>query len=407
MISKALEIRIELIVLTQLITFLCIGLIGAFLAPLLYSFLKKITQAPLYAFIITLAICLGTPLYKYSAMYYGHVLVALFLFVVFFLWFNMKDKEPINPVKVLISGYFLGFAIITEYPTAIIAFLLGLYILYVLWEKKHLFDKKIYIHLMLGVLPPLIIALAYNYAVFHDPFKTGYSYEIVDQFLVGQSTGMMGIGMPNLSVLFYMTLHPTMGIFWQSPFLLFAFIGWFQMWKNRQYRAEALLSLGIILIYSLMMSGYYIWWGGAATTPRNLLPIFPFFCIPLAFITKKWEKWILLIFVLVSIAQIFVLTGGQEGELIKKVYEMLPSTSIKTMFQRPTILYHVYLPEFLKQNMGENRGHQFLHLQGFASLIPLAVIEAALLALFLKIALTPKQPSAQPISEGMPNANDR
>ena len=402
--ARGLHIDISTQVFKDLTTFLAISLICALLGPFLYSFLKKITGSPRYALAIAIAICLGTPFYKYSTVYYGHALVGLFLFTSFLLWFNIKDEGQINPRKVLISGYLLGYAIITEYPTAIIVLLLGLYILYILWTKKHLFDIKIYGLLMMGALPPLMIALAYNNAVFHDPFKTGYSYEVVHQFVQGQSNGIMGIGMPNVNVLFSMTLHPTMGIFWQSPFLLFAFVGWFHMWKNKQYRAEAILSFSIILIYALIMSGYYTWWGGISTTPRSLVPLFPFFCIPLAFIVKKWKKWTFVILALISIAQMLILTGGQ-GQIIA-IIKMMPKTSISTMFTQPSILYNGYLPEFLKGNLGENRAHQFLNLQGFPSLIPLAVIEAALLALFLKITSTPNPPSAQPISEGMPNAND-
>lgn len=396
-IARVLGISISTKIFKELITFLAISLICALLGPFLYSFLKKITDSPRYSLAITIAICLGTPLYQYSTVYYGHALVGLFLFTVLLLWFNIKDEAQISPIKVLISGYLLGYAIITEYQTAIIALLLGLYILYILWTKKRLFDIKIYGLLMMGTLPPLMIALAYNYAVFHDPFKTGYSYEVIHQFVQGQSTGVMGIGIPNLNVLFDMTLHPTMGIFWQSPFLLFAFVGWFQMWKNKQYRAEAILSLSIILIYSLMMSGYYLWWGGSTTTPRNLVPIFPFFCIPFAFIVKKWGKWTVFIFALISIAQTLILTGG-EGQIMA-IIKTMPSTSISTMFTQPSILYNAYLPEFLKGNLGANRADQFLHLGGFVSLLPLAVIEATLLVLFLKITSTRKNTTTLSISE--------
>ncbi len=399
-IAQAQGHSISMKVFKELTTFLAISLICALLGPFLYSFLKKITGSYRYSLVIAIAICLGTPLYQYSTVYYGHALVGLFLFTVLLLWFNIKDEVQINPIKVLISGYLLGYAIITEYPTAIIALLLGLYILYILWTKRHLFDIKIYSLLLIGVLPPLLIALTYNYAVFHDPFKTGYSYEVIHQFREGQSVGIMGIGIPNLTVLFDMTLHPTMGIFWQSPFLLFAFMGWFQMWKNKQYRAEAILSFSIVLIYSLIMSGYYIWWGGIATTPRNLIPIFPFFCVPFAFIVKKWQKWVVLAFALISIAQTLILTGGQ-GRIIA-ILEKMPDTSISTMFRQPSILYNGYLPEFLQGNLGENRAHEFLHLWGFAGLIPLAIIEAALLVLFLKIT---SNTQAIPI-EGMPNVNN-
>ncbi len=383
-ISNMLKIKIRTMVFTEMLTFLAIGVVCALIAPFFYSFLKKITNSPRYAFILTIAMCLGTALYKYSTTYYGHVLAGLFLFVAFFIWFNIKNEEQITPLKVLISGYLLGYAIITEYPTLIIAFGIGLYILYILWKKKRLFDLKTYIYLLIGVLPLASIVMAYNFAVFHHPFKTGYSYELIPQFLNGQHGGIMGIGLPNLSVLFYMTLHPSMGIFWQSPFLLLSFIGWFRMWKEGQYRAEAILSFGVILVYFLMMSGYYIWWGGVAFTPRNLIPVFPFFCVPLAFIRKKWEVITLVILVLVALGQIFIVTAAN-SKGIETVLYLMPKLSISTTFQQPTMIYNVYLPNFLKQNMTINRGQEFFHLSGFLSLLPLVIVETGLVTIFLKL----------------------
>ena len=382
--SRMLRIKIPTLVFTEILTFLAIGLVCALIAPFFYSFLKKITNSPRYAFIVTIAMCLATPLYKYSTSYYGHVLAGVFLFVAFFIWFNIKNEEQIKPVKVLISGYLLGYAIITEYPTVIIAFGVGLYILYVLWKKKRLFELKTYLYLLIGVLPLISIVMAYNYAVFHHPFKTGYSYELLPQFNNGQHAGMMGIGLPDLNVLFFMTLHPSMGIFWQSPFLLLSFIGWFRMWKEDQYRAEAILSFGVILVYFLMMSGYYLWWGGVAFTPRSLIPVFPFFCIPLAFIQKKWEVITLIILALVALGQIFIVTAAN-SKGIEAVLNIMPELSIAKMFQQPTMIYNVYLSNFLKQDMIINRGQEFFHLRGFLSLVPLVIVEVGLIAAFLKL----------------------
>lgn len=368
----------------EVVSFLAISLICAFLAPLMYSFTKQISNSSRFALLVTVAICLGTPLYKYSTFYYGHVLTGLFLFIVFLLWFNIKNEEPINPPKLLITGYLLGYSIITEYPTAIIVLCLGLYILYVLWKRKRLFDLKAYLYLIIGASAPILLAMAYNYALFHDPFTTGYRHEAVAEFREGHESGFMGIGWPNLATLFYMTFHTTMGIFWQSPVLLLAFVGWFRMWKDGTYRTEAILSFGIVMVYFLIMSGYYIWWGGGAFTPRNIIPVLPFFSIPIVFLTKRSEKIMLLILALISISQMFIVTSAENIGL-GDIVDNMSITSIYSMFQQPSTIYNVYLTNFLNQALEVNRGQEYFGLTGFQSLVPLLILEACIIAAFMKI----------------------
>lgn len=401
-IYHALGTQMNIDAFSQVIAFLVISLLCALMAPFIYSFAKQITNNAMFSLLVTCAVCFGTPLYKYSTLYYAHSLVGMFLFTAFFIWFCIRDEEQINLTKVLISGYLLGYAIITEYPTAIIAGCIGLYILYVLWKKKSLFDIKIYIRLMIGAIIPIILALTYNTAVFHHPFKTGYSYEVIPTFLEGQQGGLMGIGWPNLSSLFYMTFHSSMGVFWQSPVLLLAFLGWFRMWQNPRYRAEAILSFGVVVIYFLMMSGYFIWWGGSAFTPRNLIPAFPFFGIPLVFLFKKWERALMSILGVVSIAQMFVVAAAN-NEGMGPLAESMANASIQSMFQQNSMIYNVYVPNFLKQFLGLNLGMEVFHLTGFQSLIPLLVVEGCLLATFIGIVLMKNKAGLQRQAESLKN----
>lgn len=380
-----------------LITFLAITLLCAFLAPLIYSFCRKLGQNPRFALCVTIALCFGTGLYTYSTFFYAHSLVALLLFSAFFLWFHIKNDEAIDPVKTLISGYLLGYAVITEYPTVVIVFGIGLYILYILWEKQRQFDLKIYIRLFVGFIIPVAIAMAYNYVVFRHPFRTGYGYEMLPAFREGHQNGFMGITPPDLRVLFYMTFHPTMGVILQSPFLLFALVGWYRMWKGIRYRPEALLSCGVIMAYFLFMSGYYQWWGGAAFTPRVLLPVFPFFCIPLAFLVRKWEKALFLVFTLVAIAQVFIVTSTKVNDDLYAIMLNMSNISMDSIFQQPSTIYNGYLPTFLKQGLTPNLGQQFFNLNGYVSFLPLFIVELLLLAGFIKI--TSKPDLVSPVTE--------
>jgi hypothetical protein len=166
----------------QLLTFFGISLLSAFLAPLLYLFVKRISGSARYAFLVTVAICLGTPLYLYSTTYYSHAITGLFLFVVFYIWFSARQEGSISPLKVGLSGFFLGYAFINEYPSALIAAMLVLYILYVLREQSRLTDRKIYLAFIAGASVPLALMMIYNYSIFKNPLAIGYIHEAEEYF---------------------------------------------------------------------------------------------------------------------------------------------------------------------------------------------------------------------------------
>jgi hypothetical protein len=397
-ISNAFGYQVDFIVFEELVTFLAISLICAFLAPLVYSFVKTASDNTEYSLLIALAICLGTPLFFYSTVYYGHSLAGLFLFAAFFLWFNMKSAGQISLVKAFISAYFLGFAFITEYTSSLIIFLSGLYILYVIWKQNELFRPRIYASLALGFVLPFSVALLYNQAIFQNLFSTGYQYEALSQFSENQSTGVMGIGLPDLKVLFYMTFHTTMGIFWQSPILLLAFVGWAMMWRNSLYRAEAVFSFGTILLYFVTLSGYYQWWGGTAFTPRFIIPALPFFAIPLAFLPRKTHI-VALVLTMISVAQMLIVTASSVVGLAK-ITNVISSDKYYPMFQNVTI-YDVYFRNFLANKLTPNRGYELFGLVHMKSLLPLLITETTLLGFFILAVSTRFAPFRNKLVSGL------
>jgi hypothetical protein len=376
-----------------LITFLAIGLISAFLAPFFYSFVKQVSGHAGFSLLMTIAVCLGTPFFVYSTLFYGHSPVGMLLFVVFFIWFSMQNEDHISLMKTFASGLFIGYAFITEYPTALISSLLSLYILYVLWRKKQLFNFKVYLLLFLGAFFPVLVSMLYHYVVFRNPFTTGYAFEFNPIFSEAHQQGFMGIGWPDPKVIFYMTFHTTMGIFWQSPVLLLAFVGWIAAWVNVRYRAEVLLSFGVVAAYLLVFSGYYMWWGGESFTPRDLIPTMPFFGIALAFLPKKMYK-VSIIFVLISLVQMFVVSAATRWGLGPRITGDIVTDSYYAMFQNST-MYDVFFQHFFEQVLVDNRG-QLFHLTGYASLLPLLVIEVVLVLLFVKLQTSLKKKAETP-----------
>lgn len=304
------------------------------------------------------------------------------LFAVFYIWFRARSEGAISLVKTGLSGFLLGYAFISEYPTALIAVALGLYMLYIMRAQKRLTDWKIYSLLMAGAFIPLLLMMIYNYSIFKNPFAFGYLHESDDALREGIQTGLVGFGLPNLKVLFYMTFHTTMGIFWQSPVLLMAFVGWAMMWRETQYRPEAILSFGAILLYFALLSGYYWWWGGLAFTPRFVIASLPFFGIPLAFLQRR-ARIVTFFLALFSIAQMFIVTSTFYGSLLTML-NSAPKDSFFPMFQN-SIIYNIYLPNFLGKMLTPNRGYELFGLEGYLSLLPLLMIEIILAILFLAI----------------------
>ena len=361
------------------LTFLAISLETAFIAPFLYILIKQITASTTRSFLITLAISFGTPLYKYATGFYGHSLAAVLYFLAFLIWFYAKRDQSISLPLTFLSSLFLGFMVITEYPTVVLVFLLSFYILYTLYQSRQLSNWKIYALMAAGFGIPIGLLFYYNYSIYGTLFTTTYSHEYLQIWKLEHSKNFMGIGFPNLKVFFYETFHPSLGIFWQSPVLLLAIIGYFFMAKKEEYRAELYFSVSAIVLYILLFSGYFDWFGGVSFTPRHLVPLMPLFALPLAFLPQKFSIP-LLITGLISVFQNFLMAASGFEGLYEYRYALIKGIDI--VGNKGMVFYEVCLPNILSGNLTNNRGVQLLHLQGPLSLLPLLFLEFGLLVIY-------------------------
>ncbi len=373
------DIRLTPRLFREWLTFLAISLETALIAPFLYILIKRITASTARSFFITLAICFGTPLYKYATGFYGHSLAAALYFLAFLIWFYAKRNRSISLPLTFLSSFFLGFMVITEYPTAVLVFLLSFYILYTLYQCGQLANWKIYAVMAAGFGIPISLLFYYNYSISGTIFTNTYAHEYLPIWQAAHSQNFMGIGFPNLKVFFYETFHPSLGIFWQSPGLLLAVIGYFFMAKEADYRAELYFTLGVIFLYILLFSGYFDWVGGVSFTPRHLVPIMPLFALPLAFLPKKFSIPTLIIG-LVSVSQNFLMAASGFEGLYEYIHTIVKD--VEFIGNKGMVFYEVCLPNILNGNLTNNRGIQLFHLQGPVSLLPLLVLEFGLLVIF-------------------------
>lgn len=384
--SQASGMIISTKTFSDVLSFLVISLPTALIAPFSYLLVKQITESPVRALTISLGISLGTPLFKYSTAYYGHSLAAVSYFFAVLIWFYAGRQKVISPRYVFVSSLLLGYMVITEYPTALLLAVLAPYMLYILYRSGQLFDWKVYGAMAIGFMIPLAVVMYYNNSVFGAPFTTGYSHEASDAYKAAHEESIMGIGVPSIFIFWYQTFQPAFGIFWQSPILFFSLPGWIFMVRSKAYRAEALLCFAAIFLYVLMFSGYYMWWGGLAFTPRHLIPILPIFILPLAFVPEM----LLIPFILsmaVSVFQNLVLTASGFNGLGTYLSEHLRPLWKKHGILQPRgiLVYDICLPNVLKGDLMNNRGIDLLNISGPYSLLPLIIVEFGLLLFYLKL----------------------
>jgi hypothetical protein len=367
----------------MLVTALAISIPSALLAPLLYSMALRVQKDKWIALSIALCISLGTPIFPYAGAFYGHSLAAVLAFSIFFLWIEVHQlNAPITLNHCFLSGLLLGFMVLTEYTTLIIAILLLVYILIVIRSKQTFWDWKSIAVFFAGSALPLLVFLFYNWLCFGSPLEVGYANEKLQEFREAHSEGLMGIGWPNLKTLLYLSINPMQGILLQSPVLLAAIGSAVLMLRERKWRIEFWIVTSIILVYFLAISGLKIWWGGAAFTVRHLIPILPLFGIYLLFLPRRY----LLPFIgigLLSFFQMLIASATTWHPFNRYIEEVLAQGF--SFSWESSLLYQRVLPQLLHNRLSFTWGQYFFGLESwyFNLALPLIIAIVLLIAFYL------------------------
>lgn len=358
----------------KILTFLIVGLPAAIAGSLMYILCLYLSGSRFRAYWVTLAITLGTMYLPYSVSFFSHQFSAALLFSVFFMIFLLKEKPEIRGNGYLfLIGLLAGWALISEYPTAAIILPLMIYYLAIVWRNHNYRHWNSVIMPISGGMIPVLLQLLYNKLCFGNFLSIGYANLNDPVFVSGMAQGVMGFHWPDGWALYYMTLHPTMGLFWESPVLLLSFAGVGFMMLERRYRDEALLALWVIGSYLVMMSGYYMWWGGYALGARHIIPVLPFFCVYLAFVARRFN-WLLVGLSLISIGQMLIAAASTV---------LVPDETLVFRISTGTSnIYSYCLQRLMEGKFAQNLGHQFLGLESWSSLIPLLVVVAGITLFF-------------------------
>jgi len=335
------------------VTFFTVAIPSALLGVLLYRWTGYVTRRPLYRLGVPLVYGLLTSAFAYSNMFFGHQIVAALLFGAFYLLFRMEQGE-ISPAWLTLVGLLLGYAVITEYPTALIAAGLCVYAFFATPDRRWLGG------LVLGGLLPGILLAAYNLAIFHTPLPVGYRYSVL--YTEQHSYSFLSLSHPRADALWGITFGSYRGLFFLSPILLLAVVGFALWWQRRAFRRAWWVCAYAVIAFFLFNGSSVMWQGGWSVGPRYLLPMLPFLATGLAYFWDTWgdRAWTRAATALLAAWSFFAVwaetIGGQH----------FPDWT-------PNPLFNYSLPQLAAGNIARNAG-MVLGLHGWASLIPLLVV---------------------------------
>ena len=267
---------------TALTTWLVVGVPSAMLGVVLFNFLGRMKYPARRRALAVLIYGFATPAFAYSAAFYGHQVAAVMLFSAF-TWLHALRTRHARSIEWLLVGSLLGYAVITEYPAVLIAFIIGLY---GLWIARRLRPLTL---MLLGGLIPIGLWGIYDTAIFGTPLVLGYQYTADPTWHAILSTGFLSASWPTLNAVWGLTFSPFRGLFFGSPILLLAIPGLILL-RRSSHRAEWLVTLAVSIGFLLLVSASAQWWGGWAAGPRYLIPMLPFLIWPLTATLDRMEQ---------------------------------------------------------------------------------------------------------------------
>jgi hypothetical protein len=313
----------------------------------------------------TLMYALGTSAFPYANSLVGHQTAALLLFGAFALLFAIRHAM-LGRGWLFAAGFLLGYAVITEYQAALIAGVLGLYALATMRGRAEVLSR-----LVVGAIPPIVALVAHDLAAFGTPLPIGYFHSAL--WTDVHQSGLVSLTYPRLEALLGITVGVHRGLFFLSPYLLMAVVGYRELWR-RGWRAEWLVLAMVPLVYLLFNASSAMWQGGFGVGPRYVVASLPFLAVPAGIgLLRVWQRPalrpVVAVVVFWSIFAIWTETiGGQS----------FPDYTANPLFD-------FSLPKLLAGDIARNAG-MLMGLAGWVSLVPLATL-LVLIAVFARLPL--------------------
>jgi hypothetical protein len=189
------------------------------------------------------------------------------------------NKEPKSKrSRDILAGFCCGLAIASEYSSGLIV--VGLFVWLLATNRHRAFAFAV------AALAPLMLIPLYSWACFGSPFVLAYSYQAS---FPEMQWGIYAIQWPDPVTAWNLLIPPTRGLFFWTPFLLMAGLGYYFIAVKRH--GLFLLTYMVPLLHVVVISGRtWDWQAGFAFGPRLLAPMLPLLALPCALGARQWPK---------------------------------------------------------------------------------------------------------------------
>lgn len=340
----------------------------------------------------SLVMALGTPLWAYATLFWGHSLTASCLVFAFaaILPPRKNGNARAHFSWGLMVGLTAGWATVTEYPAAPASAILAIFAMYQAWPQRRPTRLWTATGLAVGALVCMSVLAIYQYKAFGSLFRVGYLY-YPDGAFPPMRVGFLGLTYPKPEVMWELLLGCRRGLLLLSPVLAVAAFGFRFLWRQSSTRPAAIAAISVAVYYFLFNASFSTWTAGWSYGPRYMAPALPFLCIGLAPLWTHARARSRRVFLAAAMF-------GVVSSLIAVSVTAQPPDVI------PCPLPPLLWPEFWRGQLAVNRVSmltaaedfparthgafnwgQLLGLHGLASLLPLLVVWACGLYLWLHL----------------------
>jgi len=281
------------------------------------------------SFFAALIFGFGTFVFAYAAKSgFSEPILGLSLFAACYHAYVFREGSP--RIHLIISGIYAGIALTTKFYIVFSIFILGLYILYIIKDRRERLKDLAAFAVSFGFFA--LVFLFFNWFRFGSIFETGYTTPEVlgpqDLYLRMYDGSIIN----TIGRIFALLLSPGKGLVFYAPVILLAIAGFSGFFKR--HRDEALLFLGMFLVSFGLIMSLTIWHGGGWGS-RYLYQVVPFIVIP-ALMIPSGET-------LIRRLKVFLILGllVQFPSIIMNHYQFEKFTDENNIYR-----YRHHLPQF-------------------------------------------------------------
>jgi len=254
------------------------------------------------ATVVALAFGLGTPFWAWATVFYSHTLSAACLLGAFIAAVHLGDgsSSPGRDTRLgAVVGLLVGWAVVTEFPTAVPATVVVLFALSQVWRDGG--GRLACVAASIAIVGGACAAAlgAYDYAAFGSPFHVGYASEQDPTLL---QHGFFGFTFPSAAIAAELLWGSYRGLLPLAPALALVPIGWTIASRFRDLRGPGLVAAAVFLVGFALNSAYDHWEGGWSYGPRHLGPVLGFAALGLVPVWIKGGRALRALIVALAVA---------------------------------------------------------------------------------------------------------